>query len=196
MVRASLPLVALVLANLVPLVGVAFFGWSLAEVMVLFWLESAIVGVDALARMGVTGRLLAVPLGAFFLVHYGIFMAAHLVFLVHLFVLPAEPTAAAQVPVDLGPFTWAALALAASHGVSFWRDFLHGPERERKLVGHMVRPYLRIVPMHLAILGGGFFVLEAGDVRAPLVILVVLKTLVDAGGYLVTRAGPNQAAAG
>src|SRR5215212_5927619 len=35
----------LVLANLIPLIGVLFFGWSLITILVLYWLENGIVGL-------------------------------------------------------------------------------------------------------------------------------------------------------
>lgn len=35
---------ALVLANLIPVVGVLFFGWSLITILVLYWVENGIVG--------------------------------------------------------------------------------------------------------------------------------------------------------
>ena len=37
--------VLLVLANVIPLVGVLFFGWSLITILVLYWLENGIVGL-------------------------------------------------------------------------------------------------------------------------------------------------------
>jgi hypothetical protein len=37
--------VLLLLANLIPLAGVLFFGWSLLTILVLYWLENGIVGV-------------------------------------------------------------------------------------------------------------------------------------------------------
>lgn len=36
--------ILLLLANLIPLVGVVFFGWSLLTILVLYWLENGIVG--------------------------------------------------------------------------------------------------------------------------------------------------------
>ena len=41
---ASRSAVLLLLANLIPLVGVLFFGWSLLTILVLYWLENGIVG--------------------------------------------------------------------------------------------------------------------------------------------------------
>jgi Family of unknown function (DUF6498) len=37
--------VLLLLANVIPLVGVVFFGWSLLTILVLYWLENGIVGL-------------------------------------------------------------------------------------------------------------------------------------------------------
>jgi Family of unknown function (DUF6498) len=36
--------IALIVANLIPLVGVLFFGWSLLTILVLYWIENGIVG--------------------------------------------------------------------------------------------------------------------------------------------------------
>ena len=41
----------LVVANLVPLVGVLWFGWSLTTIVALYWLENGVVGAFAIARI-------------------------------------------------------------------------------------------------------------------------------------------------
>jgi hypothetical protein len=41
----------LIVANLVPLVGVLFFGWSLTTIVALYWLENGVLGAFALARI-------------------------------------------------------------------------------------------------------------------------------------------------
>jgi hypothetical protein len=99
----------LVLANLVALIGVLFLGWNLAMILVLYWVESGIVGLlnlpkILLARGPLTltarGVSLAVPMAStgllslaaraftaiFFLIHYGIFWIGHGLFV---FLLPA-----------------------------------------------------------------------------------------------------------
>jgi hypothetical protein len=43
--------VVLLVANLIPLVGVLFFGWSLLTILVLYWLENGIVGLWNLPRI-------------------------------------------------------------------------------------------------------------------------------------------------
>ena len=51
--RLRLPPSALVLvaANLVPLAGVLFFGWSVFATLLLFWVENVIVGGFNVLRM-------------------------------------------------------------------------------------------------------------------------------------------------
>jgi len=102
-------IVALVAFNLVPLAGVLFWGWSVATILVLYWLENGIVGLLNIPKMLLAAvpvpperRLeveglgtVTVPSGAalmgkvgvvpFFLVHYGLFWFVHGVFV---FALP------------------------------------------------------------------------------------------------------------
>ena len=44
-------LLALLVANLVPLIGVLFFAWDLVLVLALFWIENIIIGVFNLLKM-------------------------------------------------------------------------------------------------------------------------------------------------
>jgi hypothetical protein len=102
----------LVAMNALPIIGVAFWGWSLMMILVLYWLESGIVGVINVFKIartaggsegptieqhgnritvrisgfGAFGNGLAKgPIIGFFIVHYGIFWAVHGVFV---FLLP------------------------------------------------------------------------------------------------------------
>ncbi len=93
---ASLILIA---ANLVPLLGVVFWDWDAFVLLILYWLETAVIAFwtivriatmprDALGDIKFEGsRKPAAPLAlaAFFTVHAGIFMAVHFMFLWELF---------------------------------------------------------------------------------------------------------------
>ena len=94
----------LVVANLVPLAGVLFLGWSLITLLALYWLENGVVGVYAFGKIATAeavdenpGRVevngVATPPAQlrdprlaraiylpFFVVHYGLFWVAHGVF--------------------------------------------------------------------------------------------------------------------
>ena len=83
--------VILILANLVPLYGVAFLGWKVFPLMLLFWVENVIVGIFNVLKMLFcqpekpekwAGKLAAIP---FFCVHYGIFTTVHGLFIFLLF---------------------------------------------------------------------------------------------------------------
>ena len=110
---STVSLVALIAVNLLPLIGVLFWGWSLMLILVLYWLESGIVGFInifkiALARGGadippvrideagnitvnmrgltaVGSNLAPGCLVPFFVLHYGIFWVVHGIFI---FLLP------------------------------------------------------------------------------------------------------------
>lgn len=96
--RASTPwaIGALVAVNLFPLVGVAYLGWSIYDLMLLYWFENGVVGLYAALKMLATegedssatgpfaflGKLFLV---GFFTVHYGMFWSVHGFFVVLLF---------------------------------------------------------------------------------------------------------------
>jgi hypothetical protein len=114
--------VLLVAFNLVPLVGVLFWGWNVATILVLYWVENGIVGAlnvpkmllasapgaGAVAKVRIDGVAMASKVGqvGFFLVHYGMFWFVHGIFV---FTLPffAGPLSAGGgelvFPGDGGP---------------------------------------------------------------------------------------------
>jgi hypothetical protein len=92
---SSLVLIAI---NLVPIVGVLRWGWDAFLLLMLYWMESAIIAFWTVARIatlppGAIGPLYVngrptnspVALTAFFVVFLGFFMAGHLLFLWVLF---------------------------------------------------------------------------------------------------------------
>jgi hypothetical protein len=76
--------IALVLANLVPLAGVLWFGWSIWTILTIYWLENGIVGffnVLRIAAVSGVGKVAVIP---FFIVHYGLFWLVHGIFVLTL----------------------------------------------------------------------------------------------------------------
>ena len=89
--------VALIVANAIPLVGALFLGWNVWMILVVYWLENGVVGfvnvlkilraegpADRTSDWRMNGRPIThVGRGAiagFFLIHYGIFWFVHGVF--------------------------------------------------------------------------------------------------------------------
>ena len=186
----------LVAANLVPLAGVLFFGWTVFATLLLFWVENVIVGGFNILRMLVAqpqiGAMWAVKLFMipFFTFHYGMFTTVHGVFVLTLFGggfsgrgFPTAGTFAHAVQVaGVAPAAW---GLSLSHAVSFAFNYLGTGEYRSALVPElMFRPYGRVMVLHVVILGGGFLVTLLGSQLIPLALLVVLKTGLDLFGHL------------
>lgn len=185
---AWLPLAALVAANLVPLVGVIGFNWSLRGVLLLYWAENVVVAAYAIARMFMVGGFSAAPVSLFFSFHFGMFMFVHLVFLLAFSSDDfagggaGSHAAAPFTPGDVArSIPWLGVAaLVISHGISFIREFwLAGEWRHTDVRTEMFRPYPRMAVMHIAIIAGGFFIAMLGQPAALLAVLIVLKILID-----------------
>lgn len=183
---------ALVAANLVPLLGVFAFGWSVFEVVVVYWIENLVVGAINVFRMlfaggrprpgEVIGRIF---LCGFFIVHYGLFCFVHGVFVFVLLGKGSEAGNPFEIFANLGGHLdshlfWGAAALAASHFVSLVVNYLGRGEYLHTDAGaQMGAPYPRMVALHIAIVFGAFFVQALGAPIVLLAILVIGKTGVD-----------------
>jgi len=113
---AVLPLIFLIGANLVPLLGIYLFGWSVQAILVVYWVESVIIGVLNIPRIFATrgGLGQKIFMSMFFCVHFGAFCGAHAAILVNVF--EARP-----LFVELlrgGALLWTALSFGLSHFVS------------------------------------------------------------------------------
>lgn len=205
MSSSPIALAALVGANLLPLVGVLFFDWSLFAVMLLYWAENGVIGVFNVFKMltasrggwlGALGeRLFLVP---FFTVHYGGFWLGHGVFVFSLFGsgtdsfgsgAPSSGPFGIDIGVAqrvLGEGLWLALlGLVASHGVSFVLNFVSEGEFRRVTPSEMMfKPYGRVVILHVTIIFGGFIVMALGEPIGALLLMVGLKIAVDLWSHL------------
>ena len=185
---------ALLAANLLPLLGVVAFGWTLSHVMVLYWAESAVIGFYTVLKMFKVAKLAAIPASMFFVGHFGGFMAGHFLFVYAFFVrgIDAKGPEPAVVEALLAVFAplWLALtALFVSHGMSYVLNFIGRREYETaKLNDLMTAPYKRIMVMHLTILFGGWLVMLLQTPLPALVLLIALKTTVDARAHVRAHA--------
>lgn len=185
-------------ANLVPVAGVLFFDWSVSSVIILYWFENIVIGVVNVLRMLKAGsaehdavngmKFVLIP---FFIFHYFFFCAGHGVFVFGMF--PDESgyfageagfsfigTLYRAIEIFATPLAVAAAALAISHFVSYFLNYLGGREYEqldlRKL---MALPYGRIVVLHLTIIFGGFATMSLGEPIWLIFIMMAVKVAVD-----------------
>jgi hypothetical protein len=213
-------------ANAVPIVGVLAWGWDAFQLLLLYWMESAIIAFWTVARIAtlppgamgplyINGRPTNSPVAMtlFFVVFLGFFMAGHLLFLWVIFAgawkqrIHGLSDFYAQVIVASG--LWAVLlTLFVSRGLSFLfhvlkPDFILAIEQRIPIPG-LPRPPVgpvdagsiiggvlgRIFLMQIAIIFGAYMSLVFGSV-APLFILVIIKTAVDALLHIAVDVRPH-----
>jgi Family of unknown function (DUF6498) len=108
------------------------------------------------------------------------------------FLFTGEPGSASGVdPVTI---LFAAIALAISHGVSFWWNYLHGGEYRRISAAQlMFAPYGRLMALHMTIILGAVAIGTTGAQAAAIAVLVLIKIAIDLGLHLAEhrRAGPS-----
>lgn len=178
--------VGLVVANVVPLVGVVWFGWDLFGVMWLYWAENGVIGAFAVLR--ILGAREGAPsskaaMAPFFVVHFGLFWTVHGAFVADLFGDRGDAGVAARLLTDV-PVEGLVL-LVLSHGASFALNYVAGGEWRAAAAGsEMAKPYGRVILLHVVIIAGGFAVAATGAGAAALALLVALKTAVDLGVHL------------
>ena len=199
--RIDLPLLALVLANLVPVFGVLLLHWDVGAIVVLYWTENLVVGFYNLIKMLLTGGKSALGSMLFFCLHYGGFCAIHGMFVLELTQFAGEissqlpdaswpgPLVVIQKILYFGEqifaaappeFGWACIALLLSHGASFLLLFVGQQEyRHTSVDALMAAPYKRIAVLHVAVIIGGFMVVELGQPMGLLLALVALKIGMD-----------------
>lgn len=205
--KASLSILALTAANLVPLGGVLYFGWDVISVVVLYWTENVVVGFYNVLKLALVKAGGEQPwldkLGAiiFFCGHFGIFCAVHGILLLVIFnmgggieALLSDEAQQSMLATLLLPITAVArfwhvrppglglpiLALVVSHGVSFIYNFCLEGEYARLTIDELVlQPYRRMLLLHAAIIAGGIPVVAFGSPPLLLVILVGLKIGLD-----------------
>jgi hypothetical protein len=190
-------------ANLLPLYGVLRWGWDLYSLLMLYWLETAIIGIFAIIQMAIAARWFALFVVPFFIIHFGGFMLGHLVFLTVLFA-PGGAKDVFLLPQRLlTTFSehglWLALiALALSQGLSFvlnvvrpiWRRRRNPSaaapqsETESNPQDVMGATYGRVVILHVTLMFGAMVTELFRAKIAALLLLIVLKTIADMAAYV------------
>jgi Family of unknown function (DUF6498) len=206
----------LLAGNSLPIYGVLHWGWDVFVLLVLYWLETAVIGIwmivsivampiEALGKVEINGKPAKIKMAAarafivaFFLVHAGIFMLVHFIFLWTLF--SGDWVRRIHGPADFfsklifGTDLWIPLlVLFVVRGFGFMFRTLR-PEFVQRIEAQLglrpVKPpaadfgqtvgsfYSRVIVMHLTILASGFVAFALGTIT-PLVIMVLIKTFAD-----------------
>ena len=200
-------IIALITVNLLPLIGVLFWEWDVAMIILLYWVENLLIGfynilkmlfVQVPAPIQHLGKLFIIP---FFCIHYGGFCAGHGFFLLFFFGMSENMDAMMQNISWPGPLIflqllvgvvmalwenhpegmgWLVTGLFLSHGISFVQHYIVGKEYATITEKELMgQPYARIVVMHIAIIFGGGALMALGSPVPLLCILILLKIGMD-----------------
>lgn len=186
-------LFGIIAGNLLSMILAVAQRWSAADVMWIYWWQSVTIGATNFVRIwnlkdfttkGLTSNGKPVPetraaarsTAVFFAFHYGFFHFVYAVFLSTISHPAIEPRPALSAALA----AFAVAGLAASHVFSLRhnaaRDFR---DKKPNLGTLMFYPYIRILPMHLAIIFGG----AVAGLALP--VFMTLKTVADCGMHII-----------
>ncbi len=192
--RSDRSVIPLLLSNLLTIAWALLEGWRIVDVMFVYWVQSVVIGYFNYQRImdlkkfstknfrinnrqpdptPETRKKVAV----FFAMHYGIFHAAYLGFIL------SKETGEIGLS-SLGIFA-CIVAFVFNHRYSY----RHNKERDSQRVPNigtiMFFPYVRIVPMHLTI---GLAASLGTDSVTALLAFLLLKTIADIIMHMVEHA--------
>jgi len=186
--------------NLVPLLGVIFFDWSPATIVVVYWAETLVNGTANVARIylhrranwggehrksffGKSSRR-TTYLRSYALFFYW-FTIGHGIFLLAILegVSRGSPQRGPFIGIDLGGFGRAVAALGVLAMTELVIDSLRIADQPFAWLKERVdRSMRRVIMMHLAILGGAILIAKFGTSTSLLVALIIVKTGFDVTG--------------
>ena len=194
---------ALIAANCVPLAGLLFFNWNLFGILLLFWIDTLVIGLYEIQRLTLAIRLGGAGPGrepiewhkrqewqkrqvSGFAFAYYFFALIHGFFIILMF-----GSFESFANVLLQPeYVLAVLALVASRGYDLYADW-----RQPKILARMTlensTAFVRVVVLQLALLAGAFGI---ALLRAPAAVLVALVLLKSAGDIFIYVSGHRRLA--
>jgi hypothetical protein len=211
--KKTLSLLAVAAANLAPLGMVLLGHWGVGEILLLYWLETGIVGVFTVLRVLLTPapspqrkrltfrQLQTAPSRTtlpLVLADWGIIGKALLAlffFLPYALLLTLQGYILYIFLAVAGPYgwplqavLWGALGLSASHALGFAADYLASGESGRAGAETLVgTPFHRLVIMQLVLGCGGWAADSFGHAASIMSVFVAVKLAIDlrpARGYI------------
>jgi len=173
----------LIFANLYPVVDMIWKGEPVASLLVIYWIQLMIIGFWNAAKLVVICRWKAIFIVPMFLVMY--------LSIINIFGIVAGSLLDDQMRgtiwhehFSLWNYWVPAALFFASHGLSFWVNFIGGREFEStKWDQQMGKPILRAMPMWLAALAGGILGGSLGSAAWAVLFVLPVKLALDVFGH-------------
>ncbi len=170
----------LIVANLIPLVGVLFFGWDAFSIILLYWAETFAVGFWWLLKIAFTNGKRSWFMVLFLFIHSGIFCLVEGIFIILRFPRSGD----LEYYLSLIWLSW--LSLFISHGVSFFLNTVNS--NVTRVIKNKTQiipsgPYERLLTMYIVI-AICFSVAYIFRSQLAIIVLVIFKTTADLRGHL------------
>ncbi|MCX6823168.1 MAG: DUF6498-containing protein [candidate division SR1 bacterium] len=196
--------VTLILANVIPIVGIAFWNWSVFNILFLYWAESAVIGfywifkqivssiftaVFTLKRNNVIGIVALIittcVIITFFIFHFGMFMLGHLMAIAALtnsdvgrIILANEgdmlSNAINGIKILLPPLSGAIICLFISHGTSFFANFIGKKEYKKTEIGSTMLEPYKRIVLMQIVIIFGAILMALCNSPKALIVLLVI----------------------
>lgn len=193
----------LVLSNFIIIIFAILEGWSLSNVLWIYWSQSIIIGYFNYKRIlklenfttenfKLNGRSVnptestKKQVANFFLMHYGFFHFGYFMFLNigHSLSFSENDTGFSFI-ITILAFIASIITFYFNHKASYELNYQEDLKGKVNIGTLMFMPYARIVPMHLIIIFGGMFVVSGSidgvsiSSMITLIFFLLLKTIAD-----------------
>ncbi len=191
------PVAVAIAINLIPIVGILFWGWSAFALIVLYWLENLVIGARNVLSMwasAIVGGGLKIPaalfFSAFFTFHYGMFCFVHGIFVMAMFGAGENGVFHSESMLDLASAVRALFAaqpnlmigfasIALWQIVQFILFLVRGDAGRTNPLELMGAPYPRIIVLHVTIIFGGFILMALNQPLGGVLLLALVKMAYD-----------------
>ena len=209
--------IILFLVNVYPIFGVLFFGWDYFVIVLLYIIETVIIGLINILKMAkADGRLseedkkkmnfkdadrvqaksleenpgcMKFFLIPFFLVHYNMFVVVQTIFVVVISSQFGNREISIEQFLNLD-FIFSLVFLFGSHLYSYIENYIkRGEYKQSSTIGLMFQPYKRIVIQQITVIGGTFIIMSTQAPVFFLVVLIALKIIFDLRAHFKIHRG-------
>lgn len=186
----------LVISNLIPLFGTLFYEWNAPQIIIAYWVENLVIGYFTMLKIPLSEGLTVanitlndihvskIPkekITTFFIMHYSIFCLAHGIMIYAFFLKEVSFN-----QIGLSSVLLMTTSIFISHLISYRTNFIE--KREYLNISpsqQMIKPYSRIMIMHLVVILAGNIAENSGYALMSVVMLILLKTAVDLGSHIL-----------
>lgn len=183
---------AIIIANLIALLGMVFFDWSMLQTILIYWAESVIFVFYNNCKIIFSRLKPSIKITAliFTTISYVIFLTIHYIFLNVIFnnkIIAFNPNLFFPILIPI-------IFIFISHGISFIKNYIGRGEYTKLTTYDNVSEInssilKRIVTEHSCLMVGGAAVLYINQPTIGIVLLIVIKTIIDIDFHLKSYGG-------